>query len=55
MPSSVTAGEIDEVEQSLIKFHSKHENAYGTLDRCVHKTCVDAKLGIAWLRSQLAA
>jgi hypothetical protein len=53
MPCAVTAREIDELEELLKKFHGKHASNLIPLEKCTHETCMDAKLGVAWLRAQL--
>jgi hypothetical protein len=53
MSCAVTAKEIDELEELLIKYHNNHAGESNLLNNCTHTTCVNAKLGIAWLREQL--
>jgi hypothetical protein len=54
MPCAVTVQEIDELEEMLVRYHNGHSSEFGLiLEICNHPVCVDANLGIAWLRSQL--
>jgi Holliday junction resolvasome RuvABC DNA-binding subunit len=51
LPAMVTSRQIDELEQSLLKFHNNHSRL--SLEGCTHVKCVDAKLALAWLRTRL--
>jgi hypothetical protein len=53
MSCAVTAREIDELEQMVVSFHSKHRDEFGSYENCTHAICADAKGGVAWLRAQL--
>lgn len=51
--SYVTSEEIASIEQTLAQYHATHEDKYGPMDTCSEIKCVEAKLGIEWLKQRL--
>lgn len=51
--SSVTAEQISTLAEMLAAFHATHAVKCGPMETCDEIKCVEAKLGIAWLKERL--
>ena len=47
--TSIGSQQIDWLQQALSDFHELHEREKGPMSKCRESTCVEAKLGLAYL------
>jgi hypothetical protein len=47
--SNVQPGQLQELKQLLLQYHSGHQNEQGPMESCQEATCVEAKQGLQYL------